>query len=220
MGYGHEVLMYRKSLAARSPQTVTKGLYVPPPIDNVIEIHTHRRFLRRKLAEAVVPSVKEPKLLKKRPDPEKQQELTIAKSGFTLRVLNQYVRCVLGLAGLDEYLNRAARNRVRAADRERRHLPFPDARSQELKLLLAQARGFVGSSKETGDCTRNGFSIRRGIGYRGRLVFLTFHAQQNRVVGIYTGAQFNRQRVNESRNAEAHHLAKVYRLNKSHISPR
>lgn len=212
--------MYRQSPGSRSPNTVTKGLFVPPPIDNVIEIHTHRRYLRRKQAESAVPAVKEPRLLKKRPDPEKQQERSIAKSGFTLRVLNQYVRSVLGLDGLDEYLNRAARNRVRAADRDRRHLAFPDARSQELRLLLAQARGFVSSSKETGEYTRNDFSIRRGIGYRGHFVFLTYHDRQNRIVGIYTGEQFNRKRKNETSNAEAHHLAKVFRLTKSHTSPR
>ncbi|MCK9360871.1 hypothetical protein M0Q28_01435 [Patescibacteria group bacterium] len=134
---------------------------------------------------------------------------------FSLRVLNQYVRCVLGIESLAKYLVRKAVN-----ESKRKRVSFRDAWHAELKLLVSQARAYTQAAQNTGLRTSQHYFILRAIGYRGKSVFITRHDLEDRVVAIYTGAQFNRKRAFETARVVSHQKATAFRRAKAHLSPR
>ncbi len=190
-------------------------------------------------AEGPVTEVR-PKRRPKRPEPSVEElralmrQVLLFESGSVApRVLNQFVRHALGCAeGLQDYLRQAAQARVREHDRrmkawvrdrsEPRPFPldFAGAWRNEFRRLIERVRAYVAEAGDTGERTRKGYFILRSADERGRPIFLTVHDQKNRVVGIYTGAQFNRKRANRRRRSESHRRAIDFRRSKARLTPR
>jgi hypothetical protein len=151
---------------------------------------------------------------------------------FSLRVLNQYVRCALGGDGLHEHLLVVVKQKLHMEERHGKRLGRNVKRSyhdrfrrlwvEELRVLVDEAHGYVIGARDTGRCTMRGHKILRGIDVRGRHVFMTLHIQKSRItglqtsrlLGVYTGAQFNRKSAFGRSREASHHRAISYRRNK------
>lgn len=143
-----------------------------------------------------------------------------------LRVLNQYVRCVLGRDGLESYLLGEVKRRQRSAcrhvkmTRQGASIMFERFWLDQLNLLVTKARTFVESAARTDDVTRRGYRILKGISLRGRPVFVTLHEQQHVVAGIYSGTQWNHKRAFHTARVASHQQALEHRKTKALLRPR
>ncbi|MEI7512350.1 MAG: hypothetical protein WCK01_02720 [Candidatus Uhrbacteria bacterium] len=149
-----------------------------------------------------------------------RQSMAALSGAFKLRVLNQFVRCVIGKDGLEEHLIESVKRRLRATSRQKAEMTFDRAWNEQLNLLVVQARAYIETAERTGDTTGRGYVILHGIGFRGRPVFITLHDLHNVVVGIYSGKQWNHKRSHRAERVESHYQARAFRKQKAGLSPR
>jgi hypothetical protein len=198
----------------------------PPPDEpvtqkNVIPLPVGKKRVRKH----VEPTAQEMKILT-------VQSLAAYSGLMKLRVLNQFVRTVLGGHGLQEYLLQVTKNRLHEAHRRPqrpgkprkqpiwKQMTFAREWQDQLAKLVDRARRFIDEAEQTHETTRRGYFILRGESLKGKPVFITLHNRDNVVVGIYSGKQFNQKRANRCSRAESHRQAAAYRKSKSRLSPR
>ncbi len=212
--------MLRASPQTRPPNVVgDRARTTPAPVVDMEE-YRHRVRVKR-VYKPDTPTGPELKVLTDQVMANFSEKFKLRVSGaLKLRALNQYVRCVLGKDGLESHLLEMVKRRQRRVSRLGSAILFERAWTEELRLLVVQARYFVDSAEQTEDITRRGYLILRGLSLRGRLVFITLHEKQGAVVGIYSGAQWNHRLSFSKSRLTSHRKARAYRLGKALISPR
>lgn len=212
--------MLRASPQTRPPTGIGERTRTPP--STVVDMEEYRHRIRvKRVHKPDIPTGSELKALTDQVMANFSQKFKLRVSGaLKLRVLNQYMRCVLGKDGLESYLLETVKRRQRHMSRQGSAILFERAWTEELRLLVVQARYFVDSAEQTEDVTRRGHLILRGLSLRGRFVYITLHEKQGVVVGIYSGTQWNRKRAFHTARAVSHQQAVQHRMKKALLRPR
>jgi hypothetical protein len=221
--------MLRASLRSRPAQSVGTPWFDPPPLSpKIVEIERYRHKARvvrpGKAVDPTGPELKKLTLRGIESFAKSLEEQDLQK--FKLRVLNQYVRCVLGKDGLESYLLGAVKRKQHVTGRHIKmtrqgiSIMFERFWLDQLNLLVVQVRTFVKLAARTDDVTRRGYRILKGVGLRGRAVFVTLHEEQRVVAGIYSGTQWNRKRAFHTARAVSHQQAVQHRRTKALLRPR
>ncbi len=212
--------MLRASPQTRPPNVI--GERMRPTPAPVVDMEEYRHRVRvKRVYKPDTPTGPELKVLTDQVMANFSEKFKLRVSGaLKLRALNQYVRCVLGKDGLESHLLEMVKRRQRRKSREGVAILFERAWTEELRLLVVQARYFVDSAEETEDITRRGHLILRGVSLRGRFVFITLHEKQGVVVGIYSGSQWNHRLSFNNSRLVSHRKAQAYRLGKALLGSR